>query len=214
MADSDTRPRGILTPDDREYLTGMKELTPQSERNTRARIRERLYHSILDFKLLWTHLDDRDLEMVFSPDDREEARYLRSYCQEMLAFTILGLRANGDHYPDRLKAAIQQAALGIDHNVKVMLEVEEEPMDSSELILHRMMDSENGEVTITEFERIWSDPDLDAELFAEFLNEMDPDEEYSVEWVREYQEELREVGVRPSPGYVLNIEPIWSDTAK
>lgn len=43
---------------------------------------------------------------------------------------------------------------------------------------------------------------------------MDPDEEDSVEWGREYQEELREVELRSSSGYVLDIEPICSDTAK
>lgn len=212
MAERDTRPRGILTPDDREYLLGLKELSEQSGRNARARIRERLYHSILDFKLLWTYLEDRDLEIVFSPDDQDEARHLRSYCQAMLAFTILGLRANNDHYPDRLKAAIQQAALAADLDVKVTLEVEEESMDPSDLILRRMMDLENGDVSITEFERLWTDPDLDAGLFAEFLSEIDPDEEYSEEWVEEYQEKMREVEVRPTPSYVLNVEPVWSDS--
>lgn len=58
--------RGILSQADRAYLRGESDLASvQSERNTRARIRDRIYQSILDFELLVEQLPDRDRELVF-----------------------------------------------------------------------------------------------------------------------------------------------------
>lgn len=61
----DERDRGILSPADRAYLRGETDLASvQSERNTRARIRDRIYQSVLDFELLVEHLSERDRELV------------------------------------------------------------------------------------------------------------------------------------------------------
>ncbi|WP_114575550.1 hypothetical protein [Saliphagus sp. LR7] len=60
------RSRGILTPSDRAYLRGEHEPgSVQSERNTRGRIRERVFESLRDFELLIEHLPERDRELVF-----------------------------------------------------------------------------------------------------------------------------------------------------
>lgn len=62
----DERTRGILSQADRAYLRGEADLSSvQSERNARARIRDRIYHSVLDFELLVEQLSDRDRELVF-----------------------------------------------------------------------------------------------------------------------------------------------------
>lgn len=62
----DSRDRGMLSPADRAYLSGASSLaSAQSERNTRARIRNRIHDSLLDFELLIEHLSDRDRELVF-----------------------------------------------------------------------------------------------------------------------------------------------------
>lgn len=63
---ADERPRGILTAADRAYLRGQRQpASVQSERNTRARIRERVIESIRDFELLVEHLPEHDRELVF-----------------------------------------------------------------------------------------------------------------------------------------------------
>lgn len=63
----DERGRGILTPDDREFLKGEKKYqNEQSERDARYRIRSRIKDAILDFSILLHHLDSRDREQVFS----------------------------------------------------------------------------------------------------------------------------------------------------
>src|SRR6056297_2836358 len=66
----DARDRGILSPADRAYLRGETTLaSEQSERNTRARIRNRIDASIRDFELLIEHLSERDRELVFDGED-------------------------------------------------------------------------------------------------------------------------------------------------
>jgi hypothetical protein len=63
---TDERKRGILSQADRAYLRGEADLaTVQSERNARARIRDRIYDGILDFELLVGELSDHDRELVF-----------------------------------------------------------------------------------------------------------------------------------------------------
>ncbi len=56
----------MLSPADRAYLRGETELaSTQSERNARARIRDRIYESILDFELLVEYLSEHDRKLVF-----------------------------------------------------------------------------------------------------------------------------------------------------
>ncbi|MFC4550606.1 MULTISPECIES: hypothetical protein [Halorussus] len=60
------RERGILSRADRTYLRGETDFASvQSERNARARIRDRIYESMFDFELLVEHLSERDRELVF-----------------------------------------------------------------------------------------------------------------------------------------------------
>lgn len=60
------RPRGILTAADRAYLLGEREYeSEQTERNTRARIRDRIEAAAYDFETLIEGLDERDRRLVF-----------------------------------------------------------------------------------------------------------------------------------------------------
>lgn len=69
MTEQEERKRGILTPADRRYLRGDEELTEGSEYNTRRRIRERVRNSILDFAILYDHLDESDRSKIFKTDE-------------------------------------------------------------------------------------------------------------------------------------------------
>lgn len=61
------RPRGILTEDDRKYLMDKTDIQPksQTERDTRRRIRKRIFNAILDFYIIDIFLERRDLDEVF-----------------------------------------------------------------------------------------------------------------------------------------------------
>ena len=64
-AASGDRPRGLLSDADRAYLTGDRTYdSPSSEREVRRRIRERVRNGIVDFALLFEHLDARDRQQL------------------------------------------------------------------------------------------------------------------------------------------------------
>lgn len=58
------RERGVLTTDDRDYLSGRKNLQPDSERNARKRIRDRVRNSLYDFDYLTADFEDRDVTQL------------------------------------------------------------------------------------------------------------------------------------------------------
>lgn len=63
FAYSADRERGILTPSDREFLLERKtDYTEHSKKQKRNRIRRRVRNAILDFTILFEHLEDRDCE--------------------------------------------------------------------------------------------------------------------------------------------------------
>lgn len=63
---SEDRPRGVLTAADREYLLGERTYDrEQTERNVRARIRDRIEAGVYDFETLVEGLDEHDRRLVF-----------------------------------------------------------------------------------------------------------------------------------------------------
>ena len=78
------RERGVLTPADRAYLRGERTYDrEQTERNTRARIRNRVFDALLDFEVLTAGLSARDRELVA---DRLDAAGPRAF--DALAATV------------------------------------------------------------------------------------------------------------------------------
>lgn len=79
------RHRGILTTDDRDYLSGRKDLKSGSERNARNRIRDRTRNGLYDFAYLHRHLASDDLAQLVTesgdPDDQ-----VFEAAEEMVAF--------------------------------------------------------------------------------------------------------------------------------
>ena len=60
------RPRGILSPTDREFLLGTGDFSRQSAYNRRREIIDRTTNAILDLRILATHLEDRMIEGIAS----------------------------------------------------------------------------------------------------------------------------------------------------
>lgn len=193
--DSSTQPRGILSPADRAYLRGEKELSQSAERNTRQRIRERIRAGVSDFELLWGLLADRDLEQVFYPDDEEERQAIRSAAQQSLSFMLLGLWTNRDPHEGRLENAIEQAAFANDWLTSADVEIDTEKAPNGDLLLAKLRHKEERIEELKErikhenlsdsersklkeevqkeaaleyylFEKGFSDPTVDAEKFA------------------------------------------------
>ena len=83
----DDRKRGILTPSDRKYLRGCVEYADENAAyNTRKRIRQRVFDSLLDFSLLFEQMEESDVQHVFMTSTSEEEALLRSGLTHAIAF--------------------------------------------------------------------------------------------------------------------------------
>lgn len=65
-SNDDGPPAALLTPTNREYLRGEKELDGAAERALRSRIRKRIQAGLRDFSIILDRLADDDLDKVFS----------------------------------------------------------------------------------------------------------------------------------------------------
>jgi len=103
------RPRGILSPTDREYLCGLKEYAqPQTDANRRQDIRERVKNGLKDFTLLWLLLERSEREKVFDELGEEETEEV---IESMIAFAHLGL----DRVRARMEERMQHGLLGAEN---------------------------------------------------------------------------------------------------
>ncbi|RQH01719.1 hypothetical protein [Natrarchaeobius oligotrophus] len=107
-ADAD-RPRGILTPSDRDFLLGRKtDYTDHSKKQKRNRIRRRVRNAILDFSILFEYMEERDRNTVFDPDDEERDAYTQGIT-DMLAFLHLGTMGYHTPFKDMLSEGVGKA---------------------------------------------------------------------------------------------------------
>ena len=101
------RPRGILSPTDRDYLCGLKDYNhDQTELNRKQEIRERIIEAIRDFDFLWLLLDDSERQKVINSFDTEE---LNAAFSANIAFMYLGLDGDIGHLESILEQGIYQA---------------------------------------------------------------------------------------------------------
>jgi len=82
---SPDRDRGVLTTDDRDYLTGRKDYTENSKRNARLRIRNRTRDSLYDFNYLNKHLANKDITQL-GINDGEVDENVFSAAADAIAF--------------------------------------------------------------------------------------------------------------------------------
>lgn len=109
------RNRGILTKADREYLAGERDLTGQSERSARLRIRNRLEDGLLDLSFLSSYLRSEDREQVanslFSRDSRSDIYFVKMF--SLLIRMIADAEDNLDRTVEQLEETIDRALRGI-----------------------------------------------------------------------------------------------------
>ncbi|MFC4990146.1 hypothetical protein [Saliphagus infecundisoli] len=103
-----SRDRGILSPADRAYLLGEREMShDQSARNAEARIRRRIRDAILDFDLLLHTLPAKDRRQVF--DEVATDPELLDGLRAMVAFTYVGTKEQGLDFEDVLVPAVRNS---------------------------------------------------------------------------------------------------------
>lgn len=142
------RERGVLSPADREYLLGERELGhEQSKRNAEARIRRRIHAAALDFDLLLHTLPEKDRKQVFERTATDEA--FLDGLRAMLAFVYLGTTRHGVDFEELLEPAVRSSEeylAATDHgetvSVEVTFDVETTVESSLEGIDERLEDGE------------------------------------------------------------------------
>ena len=108
LAYDSERDRGLLTPSDREFLLGRKtDYTDHSKKQKRNRIRRRIRNAILDFSILFEHLDDRDRETIFDPDEPERPAYTQGIV-DVLAFCYLGTIGYSTSFDELLTRGVRR----------------------------------------------------------------------------------------------------------
>ncbi|EMA53438.1 hypothetical protein [Halococcus salifodinae] len=109
LAYSADRKRGILTPSDREFLLKRKtDYTEHSKKQKRNRIRRRLRNALLDFTILFAHLEERDRETVFDPNDDAREAYTQGIT-DLLGFLHLGTMGYHVPFKDMLSQGVSRA---------------------------------------------------------------------------------------------------------
>jgi hypothetical protein len=191
------RGRGVLTQSDREFLLGRKsDYTEQSRRQKRSRIRERVRNAVLDFSILFEHLDERDREMVFDPDDDHREAYTRGIT-DVLAFLHLGTIGYYTPFKHMLAEGVnraEQALAGSEYRL-VNVEFNVDPVGRIDVdeVVDKLDDGRFAELTDEElqaFVRLLGDADaFSADDVREDLREQMSSYVAGVEAARRRREE-------------------------
>lgn len=173
------RSRGILTPSDRDFLLGRKQdYTEHSKKQKRNRIRRRIRNAILDFTILFNHLDERDRKTVFNPDDEYREEYTRGIIN-MLAFLHLGTMGYYTPFKHMLAEGVnkaEQELAGSDYRM-VTVDFNVDPVGHIDVdeVIGKLEDGRFNEIT-----------DEELRAFVRLLAEA---EEFSPADTREYIKE-------------------------
>lgn len=133
----DDRGRGMLAPVDREYLRGEREYDHrQSAYARREEIRGRVYNAILDFELVFHHMDDKELERIFNPPEEEETLF-HGGLSDIIALLYYEQSVTAPSFETLLRRGINRAerryADADAYNVDVDLTVERRIPDKTDL---------------------------------------------------------------------------------
>ncbi|WP_227352844.1 hypothetical protein [Haladaptatus salinisoli] len=164
------RKRGILSRADRAYLRGEADLaSTQSERNARARIRDRIHDSVLDFELLVECLSERDRELVFekrfeNADGTEAFDALVS----AVSFLYRAIEDTGLEFETVLHEGINVAEAKDDRAATVRLDVTFQSL-TAEQLLRKL---ESGEtLSLTEIAYLHESDEVRADELARYFRD-------------------------------------------
>jgi len=161
------RPRGILSPTDRDYLCGLKDYShSQTELNRRQEIRERTIEGIQDFNLLWLLLEKSEREKVIKAIETED---LNTSFSSMIAFIYTGIGQDTGRMEEILERGLYLGAnydtsgrwSGRANDVTVDIDIEYEP--NVEELYARVQQGEGNSLTPAEIGALVQAGKLDPE---------------------------------------------------
>jgi hypothetical protein len=167
MSDSGERGRGVLSPADRAYLRGETDLASvQSERNTRARIRERLSDALLDFEVLVEQMEERDRDMVFGERLAEEGTEGFDALASAVAFLSDGVGRTDLDFETVLREGINLAEASEDRAATVELDVTFHALAADQL---REKLASGASLSLTEIAYLYESDAVGREELAEYF---------------------------------------------
>jgi hypothetical protein len=166
------RERGVLSPADRAYLRGESDLASvQSERNTRARIRERVYDAVLDFELLVEYLSETDRTLVFEEWFGEgDGTQAFDALVSAVAFLYRGTTDTDLDFESVLHEAINVAEASEGRAATVQLDFTFHALSGEEL-RHKLERAE--ELSLTEIAYLHQSDDVRADELARYFADAD-----------------------------------------
>lgn len=170
----DERPRGILSQADRAYLRGETAFdSDQSERNARARIRERVLAGLRDGDLLADALSERDRELVFEKHVADDPAAVRALIGT-LAFCYRGADTAGLDFGALLEEAVSRVEADRNFAAAVEFDLQREPLDPDRLTrkLRR-----TGSLTLSELAYLRETEAVSLDrLLDRYATDVEPDE--------------------------------------
>lgn len=165
----ENRDRGVLSPADRAYLRGETELaSEQSERNARARVRDRVIDSILDFEDLVEHLSKRDRELIFERFEEMDGAEAFDALVSAMAFLYRGIDHTDLAFETVLREGINVAEAENDRAATVEFELTFQSRNVDQL-RHKL---ERGEtLSLTEFAYLQSSREVSRDELARYLGD-------------------------------------------
>lgn len=174
----DDRPRGILSPSDREYLKNPDEFSSQAAYERRRAIVERVYESMYDYELLLNDLDPkvrREIFDKFDPDD-----FSLNTLEWPVAFFYLGIgdaMDSGDlvvpAFVDLISEGIRQAFLQRGETAWADVEIDIKTGGSVEELEKEV---KSGELSPSEIWKAWELVRQGKMTFSEY-KQLLPDDE-------------------------------------
>jgi len=163
---TENRERGILSRADRAYLRGEKEFASvQSERNARARIRDRVHASLYDFELLVNGLAEKDRNLVFEDRlDREGTAAFDALVSAM-AFLYRGVEDTDLEFETVLSEGVNLAEASEERAATVDLDVTFHRL-SVPSVRRKMREGEA--LSLTELAFADARSEISAEEFADY----------------------------------------------
>jgi len=176
MSGDGERDRGVLSSADRDYLRGRADLgSVQSERNARARIRDRLFDATLDFELLVEQLSARDRELVYGKRfDALDGADAFDALVSLLAFTYQAVDETDLDFATVLAEGINVAEATNERAATVDFDVTYQSL-SAEQLRHKL---ERGEsLSLTELAYLHQRDDVNMDELARYLRNTDAADE-------------------------------------
>lgn len=169
MSGDDERGRGVLSAADRAYLRGETTLASvQSERNTRARIRERLYDALLDFEVLVEHLPERDLDLVFEKRVQADGTEAFDGLVSALALLYRGIGRTDLDFETVLREGVNLAEAGNDRAATVALDLTFHALDADHL--REKLDAGES-LSLTEIAYLYESDDVTRDELAAYFED-------------------------------------------